>query len=116
MDKQELNNIKKMTEIRRVETVTLTVKQLSEILDLALKGLDEWQPIETCPKDTYVLFYYAQQGDEMPHGLMVGIGQIYSDNGKLWIINTWDNEKAWPCFWKPMPAPPKEGGERCCLQ
>jgi hypothetical protein len=64
-----------------------------------------WQDISTAPKNQYILLGYEQQGDEMPKGLMVGVGVIY-DSGKLWIINAEDNEKAWPSSWMPLPAAP----------
>ena len=66
-----------------------------------------WQPIETAPRDgTYILLGYTQQGDEMPTGLFVGVGSLH-ENGKLWVINSWDNEKAWPTHWMPLPDPPE---------
>jgi len=67
----------------------------------------EWKPIETAPKDTAILFGYCQQGDEMPNGLMVGVGW-YCSSGKIWTMNSYDNEKVLPSFWMPLPEPPKE--------
>lgn len=66
----------------------------------------QWQPIETAPTDgTYIMLGYTAQGDEMPRGLMVGVGAIFGD--KLWIINAEDNEKMWPSYWMHLPMPPK---------
>ena len=69
-------------------------------------GMGGWQPIETAPKDEYIILGYTQQGDEMPHGLYVGMGLVSSNSGKVWVLNSWDNEKALPSYWMPLPAPP----------
>lgn len=70
----------------------------------------KWHSIETAPTDgTYILLGYQQQGDEMPHDLFVGIGSIHAR--KLWILNSHDNEKAWPSHWAPLPDPPNTNEE-----
>ena len=69
--------------------------------------MNEWQPIETAPRETWVLLGYQQQGDEMPNGLMVGVG-MYCKSGKIWTMNSYDNEKALPNHWMPLPAPPEQ--------
>ena len=67
--------------------------------------MDDWQPIETVRKDAWVLLGYTQQGDEMPNGLFVGVGIVYS-SGKTWTMNAHDNEKALPSHWMSLPEPP----------
>lgn len=70
-----------------------------------------WQPIETAPKGEYILLGYEQQGDEMPTGLLVGVG-VVSSQGKIWPMNSGDNEKALPSSWMPLPPPPGEDAVR----
>lgn len=68
----------------------------------------DWRDLESAPKDTWVLLGYNQQGDEMPPGLMVGVGVVCS-SGKIWTMNAYDNEKALPSKWMPLPDGPKDG-------
>jgi hypothetical protein len=68
--------------------------------------MSEWQPIETAPSERWVLLGYTQQGDEMPNGLFLGVGMRCS-SGKIWTMNSCDNEKALPSYWMPLPEPPK---------
>lgn len=66
-----------------------------------------WQPIETAPKDNLLLFYWlGVQGDEVPYKVQIAIGTIYSESGKLWIMNSYDNEKVWPTHWMALPNMP----------
>lgn len=57
-----------------------------------MKDDEKWMPIDTAPKDRWILLGYTQQGDEMPLGLMVGVGRVYP-SGKVWTMNSHDNEK-----------------------
>lgn len=68
--------------------------------------MTKWKAIETAPKETWILLGYTQQGDEMPTGLMVGVGIIGARRGDIWTMNAYDNEKALPSYWMPLPEPP----------
>jgi hypothetical protein len=70
---------------------------------------DPWIKIGSdVPKDTRILLGWCNglQGDEVPTGEFVAIGTFYSDSGKLWLMNAFDNEKVYPTHWMPLPAAP----------
>ena len=70
---------------------------------------DQWQTIETAPKDTLLLFYWlGVQGDEVPHNCFTALATIHNNRSKLWVMNSWDNEKVWPTHWMPLPNAPTE--------
>lgn len=57
--------------------------------------MNNWQPIETAPKDgTWVLAAHASSGD-MFIVCWRGIGWINDDMGECW-----------PTHWQPLPEPP----------
>lgn len=69
--------------------------------------MDEWEPIESAPKDgTFILTYDA--------------GSSYPDDPEecIWLVNwdvdRWrimlDGQSASPTHWMPLPAPPSPSG------
>lgn len=74
--------------------------------------VDEWQPIETAPKDgTHILLYVpADSADHAPEAMVTGFWYaLYSE---------WDLVMAWgyeaesqvygePSHWTPLPPPPR---------
>ncbi len=71
----------------------------------------QWRPIESAPKDgTRVLFSWGANGvlGDYVDGGREAIGFISSTKGRerMWLDNAGDNEKVWPLFWQPLPAPP----------
>jgi hypothetical protein len=80
-------------------------------VEAAMRDDDPWIKIDRdVPKDTRILLGWCDglQGDEVPTGEFVAIGTFYSDSGKLWIMNAFDNEKVHPTHYMPLPAAPTE--------
>ena len=64
--------------------------------------MDDWQPIETAPKDgTHVLMYRDLCIAEAWWQLDV-FGKYYEWGGHGWSYPEWDQ----PTHWMPKPAPP----------
>lgn len=59
--------------------------------------MSEWQPIETAPKDTYVLLW-CDEASDVP---MVGYF------GNRWELAHADGDPFMPTHWMPLPEPPK---------
>ena len=65
----------------------------------------EWQPIETAPKDgTRVILHVS------PYGAMTGHFEMFGPIRK-WNMHSCLNQSAQPTHWMPLPAPPRATGE-----
>lgn len=78
-------------------------KSTTEIITAYLEAGDDWQPIETAPKDTFVLINCVYGG--------VQRACFYPDNkNQKWrggSSECYDNNE--PTHWQPLPQPPKQG-------
>ena len=77
-------------------------------MPLALKfneGLGAWQPIETAPRDAWILLWgkFWNDRDSFRHPL-IGIWVPTEDR---WIISGEFRFGVRPTHWKPLPAPPQ---------
>lgn len=108
MDKQHLLDHKKELQEAADFKVHTSRAYMIALLDLALKGLDEWQSIDTAPKDgTFVLLTDSRVTDwtlvaAWSDGSSLDRGWQTQD-GLGYLTETFTH-------WKPLPTPPKEGG------
>lgn len=69
----------------------------------------EWQPIETAPKDgTRVLLIHAQSGFVMGY---YKSWQLDGKSGGLWRYEGIHTANVEPTHWMPLPKPPINGGK-----
>lgn len=71
--------------------------------------MSEWQPIETAPRDQYVLLF----GRQLPHDMLRVEGDLilagyWSDLDEAWccIGSLWNGPFYKPTHWRPLPEPP----------
>lgn len=71
-----------------------------------LRGLEEWQPIETAPKDgTKVLFFWPDGGVSLGDANKLRKAPKYYDRSEPWKS---------PTHWMPLPKPPSlQAAEGC---
>ena len=67
---------------------------------------DDWQPIETAPKDEWILIATPQHDAGMTTSM-------WDSEVEWWMIDDGKNPELWlrgdaPTHWKPLPQPPKE--------
>jgi len=82
-----------------------------EHLEEKLRMINQWQPIETAPKDNTLLLLYNKCDDDDLHFIEVGYWETYSgwygpipEEGPGW---QWDNIGVDPTHWMHIPLGPK---------
>jgi len=74
--------------------------------------MDQWQPIETAPKDRRILLYQSGGGGEYytPAWQKIFTGFWWDDwyeNEHFWTADEDRGFEVNPTHWMPLPAPPK---------
>ena len=78
----------------------------------AVTELVEWQPIETAPKDGSNVLLLTERGNVFAPCVYQEAGVISEDGFWLvWRSHDFD-EVANPTHWRPLPAPPTQGGSQ----
>lgn len=76
-----------------------------ELADAAARIWEQWQPIETAPKDwSQVILYYQDSG--LDDDVMAGYYSCEDGGKDCWMDNYGDELK--PTHWMPLPKPPTE--------
>jgi hypothetical protein len=71
---------------------------------------DDWQPIETAPKDgTRVLVYSNDKRQAVAYCDLINMGGFYDEPIRVWNVNGWLSGDTGfiPTHWMPLPEPPK---------
>ena len=74
----------------------------------------EWQPIETAPKDGAILIYFADgRIDPITAMDILNDAALLTDESHCWLFtcdpqpNVFCGFEAYPTHWMPLPQPPK---------
>mgnify|MGYP003385258398 CR=1 FL=1 len=78
------------------------------LTEVGLRYVQEWQPIETAPKDGSVVVAtwkdtWLKTGTRSPH---IHIEAMYFDDVGWWYAYDGDGPPRPPTHWMPLPAPP----------
>lgn len=80
--------------------------------------MNEWQPIETAPKDGTIVLLWSRSSDEWATGLWqdVGLPQFFTPVAGMWVRNLYVAHDPTsnpylpindPTHWMPLPPPPE---------
>jgi hypothetical protein len=99
-------------------------EQLDRDIDERMKGMSDWQPIETAPKNHTDVLLYNDLNKTCVVACWGDINAADSEYGTVvheenwgWLISDGHNDpisyRAWPyvTHWRPLPAPPTVEGE-----
>jgi hypothetical protein len=94
----------------RIEADAVTIASLSgELAEAEKKGAEDWQPIETAPKDGTQILVYVPDGRREKDRVQAGSCARNLNKQDIWIIgNQFGFDVGEPTHWRPLPAPPRD--------
>lgn len=86
----------------------LVTQVFGDEYEITRRGVSEWQPIETAPKDGTCILIYTQYSDTGEF-YVAGYDSVFSAPWRL--INDFGFNEHVPTHWMPLPAAPKGGSK-----